>query len=264
MRISIITVCYNSEKYLEQTIQSVISQTYKDIEYIVVDGLSTDSTPQIIEKYQTFVAKYLRGKDKNMYDAINKGMAASTGDYIEILNSDDVLCNKYVIENVVKLIENYKEEYEIFYGDDLISYQDTGLIKSRPKIQTTFKELLCSRKLSFIGHGAVFISRKVYNGIGGYDCDNFKAAADLDYLLRATRKYPCKHIKTLAQTFRVHESSITSSGKIDVEIEGVLHKNGYYLIVPHIRKAYYYKGWFRFWAVNFIPMIKFYIDRIMR
>ena len=132
MRISIITVCYNSEKYLEQTIQSVISQTYKDIEYIVVDGLSTDSTPQIIEKYQTFVAKYLRGKDKNMYDAINKGMAASTGDYIEILNSDDVLCNKYVIENVVKLIENYKEEYEIFYGDDLISYQDTGLIKSRP------------------------------------------------------------------------------------------------------------------------------------
>lgn len=263
MKISIITVCYNSEKYIEQTIRSVIGQTYKDIEYIIVDGMSTDSTPKIIKRYQNNISRYIRGKDKNMYDAINKGMAASTGDYIEILNSDDILSNEFVIENVVLLIEKYKDRYEVFYGDDLIFYQESGVIKSRPKIQTSFTELLCSKKLSFVGHGAVFISRNAYESLGNYDCDRFCAAADLDYLLRAFKLCHCKHIKTLAQTFRVHASSITSSGKINTEIEEVIKKNGYYEITPIARTFYYYKGWIRFWMVNLVPMIRFYKKKLI-
>jgi glycosyltransferase involved in cell wall biosynthesis len=262
MKISIITVCFNSERYIEQTINSVICQTYNNIEYIVVDGMSTDSTPQIIEKYQDRISKYIRGKDKNMYDAINKGMAVSTGDYIEILNSDDMLCNEHVIENIVELIGKYRDKYDVFYGDDLIYYQKLNLIKSRPKIQTSFKELLCSKKLSFVGHGAVFISRRVYENIGDYDCDHFKAAADLDYLLRIFKVFRCKRLRTLAQTFRVHDSSITSSGKIDVEIEEVLRKNDYYKVHPLLRTCLFYKGWIRFWITNLKPMISFYTKKL--
>ncbi|MBQ9230718.1 MAG: glycosyltransferase [Prevotella sp.] len=263
IKVSIITVCYNSEKYIEQTIQSVLRQTYGNIEYIVVDGMSTDSTPAIIERYADKISKVIRGKDKNMYDAINKGMVASTGDYIEILNSDDMLSNEHVIENTVKLIDLYKDKYEVFYGDDQKFYQDKGVIKERSKIQTDFKELLCSQKLTFVGHGAVFISRKAYESIGEYDCDRFWAAADYDYLLRLFRKFPCKHIKTVVQTFRVHGSSITSSGRIDQEIDEVLKKNGYYNLLSCRRVFEYYKGWTRFWFVNLQPMIKYYVKGIL-
>jgi len=261
MKITIITVCYNSERYIEQTIRSVINQTYKDIEYIIVDGMSTDSTPQIIERYQPYISKYIRGKDKNMYDAINKGMAVSTGDYIDILNSDDTLCNEHVIENVVSQIEKYKDKYEVFYGEEQKYYQYLGITKARPKMQTTHMELLCSRRLTFMGHGAVFISRKVYERLGNYDCDNYSASSDFDYFLRVSKIFPSKYIKTLTQTFRVHEASITSSGRVDAEVEPVLRKNGYYEINPVIRALYFSWGWFRFWMINIIPMMKFYYQK---
>lgn len=261
MRISIITVCYNSEKYIEETILSVINQTYNDIEYIIVDGMSTDSTPQIIERYRDRVAKYLRGKDKNMYDAINKGMSVSTGDYIEILNSDDKLCSPNAIEKVVKLIEKYQDSFDFFYCNSIIYYQDKGLYKLRPRIQTSFKELLCSKQLGFVGHGDVLLSRKVYQTIGTYDCDRFSAAADYDYMLRAFKKFKGKKLKTIIQIFRIHDDSITSSGRIAMEIDDVLKKNGIEEY-SRIRRFYFFLwGWFKFCVVNFIPMSRFYLQQ---
>lgn len=263
MKISIITVCYNSEKFIEQTILSVINQTYNNIEYIVVDGMSTDSTPLIISKYKDRITKIIREKDENMYDAINKGMAVSTGDYIEILNSDDVLYRPDSIQNVVTQISKYKDKYDVFYCDNIIHYQDFGLYKSRLRIQTNFRELLCSKQLGFVGHGDVFISRKVYESIGEYDCHHFSAAADYDYMLRAFKIFRCKKINAIAQVFRIHDESITSSGKIAKEIADVLTKNGINEISTFGRIVFYLWGWSKFCMVNLFPMLRFYYQKYL-
>ena len=88
-KVSIITVCLNSEKTLEQAIQSVISQTYKNIEYIIVDGASTDGTLDIISKYENKITKWVSEKDQGLYYAMNKGIDMATGDIVGIINSDD-------------------------------------------------------------------------------------------------------------------------------------------------------------------------------
>ena len=100
MKISIITVCYNSAKTIEKTFKSVAAQTYKDIEYIVVDGGSKDATLDIVAKYKELVSKSVSEPDKGLYDAMNKGIKMATGDLVGILNSDDIFTDDHVLENV--------------------------------------------------------------------------------------------------------------------------------------------------------------------
>ena len=100
-KISIITVCYNSAKTIEDTIQSVVNQTYDNIEYIVIDGVSTDNTLEIINKYKNQITTIICEKDKGIYDAINKGIDLATGDIIANLNSDDFYIDNNVIADVV-------------------------------------------------------------------------------------------------------------------------------------------------------------------
>lgn len=102
--ISIITVVYNGEKYLEQTIQSVINQTYKNIEYIVIDGGSTDGTLDIIKKYEEHISYWVSESDKGLYDAMNKGIGVAKGELIGMINSDDW----YELEAVEIMAEAYK------------------------------------------------------------------------------------------------------------------------------------------------------------
>ena len=115
LKISIITVTYNSAATLEQTIQSVVNQTYSNIEYIVVDGLSTDFTLAIAEKYREKITKIVSEKDKGLYDAINKGIALASGDVIGILHSDDFYTNESVIAAYVMEFE--KGNYDGVYAD---------------------------------------------------------------------------------------------------------------------------------------------------
>ena len=90
LKISVVTVCYNMAQYIETTIKSVLSQDYPNLEYIVIDGGSTDGTQQIIEKYKDQLAYYVSEPDNGMYDAINKGFSKATGDIIAWINADDV------------------------------------------------------------------------------------------------------------------------------------------------------------------------------
>ena len=115
MKVSIITVCYNSSATLEKTIFSVADQTYKNIEYIIVDGKSNDKTLQIIQKHQNFVSKWISESDRGLYDAMNKGISLATGDIIGILNSDDTFHSNRVIEEVVKF--HIQNDIEASFGD---------------------------------------------------------------------------------------------------------------------------------------------------
>ena len=175
--ISIITVVYNRVKYLEQAILSVLNQTYNNIEYILIDGGSTDGTLEIIKKYDDQIDYWISEPDKGMYHALNKGMNLASGEIIGLVNSDDF----YFPETVDNVVIAYKKsEPAIWFGNQMrffeypefchFTYQkpDLSLMQVHPSIY----------------HPACLVHRDIYNQIGLFD-EAFKVIADYDFLLRA-------------------------------------------------------------------------------
>ena len=115
MKVSIITVVFNGEKFLESCIQSVLNQDYNDIEYILIDGCSIDASVEIIKKYKNNIAYWISEKDKGIYNAINKGLKKATGDIVGVLNSDDFFAHESVISRIVKEFETQKTD--CVFGD---------------------------------------------------------------------------------------------------------------------------------------------------
>jgi len=120
MLFSIITVTYNASKWLERTIQSIISQSYPHIEYIIIDGNSSDGTQEIIKKYQTKIAHYISEPDKGLYDAMNKGLKSASGDYVWFINAGDTLYSNTTVQEIVNKLEN-KNLPDIVYGETQIA-----------------------------------------------------------------------------------------------------------------------------------------------
>jgi len=130
-KITIITICKNSEKTIEKTINSIINQNYNNLEYIIIDGNSEDKTNNIIEKYKKcFPIIHISENDKGIYNAMNKGVNISSGDWINFMNSGDTFYDK----NTLKLIEKYLDNsYDIIYGNTEIIYKDFKIIKKEPQ-----------------------------------------------------------------------------------------------------------------------------------
>ena len=105
MKVSIITITYNSAATVEDTLRSVVNQDYPHIEYLIIDGKSKDNTLQIVEKYKDKIAKVVSEKDKGLYDALNKGIRHATGDIVGMLHSDDLYASNHVISDIVKTFE---------------------------------------------------------------------------------------------------------------------------------------------------------------
>lgn len=117
--ISVVTICYNAKNDLEKTILSVLSQTYQDIEYIIIDGGSTDGTVDIIHKYSERLFYWISEPDKGIYDAMNKGMDRATGSWINFMNGGDTFCDNEVIKNIFGY--NDLSDYSVIYGDCYVS-----------------------------------------------------------------------------------------------------------------------------------------------
>lgn len=180
-KVSIITVCLNSERTIEQTIQSVIHQTYHNIEYIIIDGKSTDRTLEIIEKYKARIAKCISEEDNGLYDAMNKGIELATGDIIGIINSDDWYADD-AVENVVRAFET--EESDVVYG--MMEVVHTG--GSISKIKNGELQQMLYRMV--IPHPTAFVKKTVYEKVGKFDM-RYKIVADYDLFLRMYL-YPVK------------------------------------------------------------------------
>lgn len=175
MKISIITVCYNSELTIKKTIESIINQSYTNIEYIIIDGLSTDRTIDIIKSYELKFKKkgvdfkYISERDDGIYDAMNKGIEISTGDYIGIINSDDWY-EKDIIKKIVDELNNNR--VDIIFGNLKIVKTDKIIEKNS------------SKDCYGIGfHPTVFIAKKIYQKYGKFDL-NYRIAADSNFLLK--------------------------------------------------------------------------------
>ena len=247
LEISIITVCKNSEVYLNETIQSVVNQTYQNIQYIVIDGNSTDGTPGIIKENSKKIAIWLSEEDGGMYHAINKGLKLATGDYILVLNSDDVLATNDTIKNVVTKMS--KEKLDYYYGNIIKS--KNGRNKKVTLFNVTFKQLLMSAHGTFVPHPCFFVSASLNKKLGGYNL-SYKYASDYDYILRALASTGSKgkHMEIEVTKFRIHDNSITASGKIDEERKAILLKQGYYQRSYLNRFFHYYVLWIYYKLIN--------------
>lgn len=183
--VSIITVCLNSEKYIEKTIQCVIGQTYPNIEYIIIDGGSTDKTLEIVKKYDDRIAKLVSEPDSGIYDAMNKGIINSTGEIINFLNSGDYLHNKDTIEKVVNAFSD-RSIVGVYGNVEILN--DSGNKKIRG-CKVTFNNLLYRR----ICHQALFVRRALFDEFGLFSTA-FKYSADHEFIVKSIKSYQNKFI----------------------------------------------------------------------
>lgn len=180
MKVSIITSCYNREATIGQAIESVLSQSYPDIEYIVVDGASKDNSLRIINSYRKNIAKIISEPDKGMYEAINKGIKAATGEIIGMLHSDDFFLSDHIISDIVSVFKSTKAN--LVYGNGL--YVDAAQTDKviRDWISGNYRRWKV--RLGWLPlHPTVYVRRNVIEQCGLYD-ETYKIAADSDFLVR--------------------------------------------------------------------------------
>jgi glycosyltransferase involved in cell wall biosynthesis len=221
---SVITVVRNGEKYIKETIESVISQSFRDFEYIIIDANSTDSTHEIVSEYLNNLAYYISEPDQNMYDGINKGLKVANGKYVLILNSDDILLNRNVFQNVFELINLDSAICDGYYFNIVIN-RNNMLIK-KYYFQISFWILLYSQHCSFVPHSSLFLKNDVYSKTQGYDI-NYKYASDYDLVLKVLKAgFKLKHINFFTTQFREHPGSFTSNNVIESERIPIIKKYG--------------------------------------
>lgn len=189
MKISIITVCYNSEATIEDTIRSVISQDYQHIEYIIVDGDSLDGTLNVVKKYASDIDRIVSEPDKGIYDAMNKGINLATGEIIGILNSDDVFFSGTIISDIVNIFKD-NTEIDAVYGNITYFREDAPEKCVRTWITKPFYPNYFDDG-EVPPHPSLFVKKEVYDTIGSYD-PNFKLASDYEFMLRAFKLHGYK------------------------------------------------------------------------
>ncbi len=183
MKVSIITIAYNSAETIEDTIVSVINQDYANIEYIIIDGGSTDDTLKIVEKYREKIAKIVSEPDKGIYDAMNKGIDNATGDLVGILNSDDIYADDKVISDIVQKIGNHDSIYaDLVYVKRDATDEVTRFWKSGAFKKGAFKSGWMPP------HPTFFVKKECYDKYGTYNLA-LKSAADYECMLRLLHKH---------------------------------------------------------------------------
>ncbi len=215
--VSIITVCYNSEKTIRDTIESVLGQTYTKIEYILIDGNSKDRTIEIIKSYESkfeekgIAYKWISEPDKGIYDAMNKGIDVASGELIGIINSDDW----YEINAIESILKNYDEAIDVYHGYlRFIEDEREQMIRRTDSCQL--------EKGIMIEHPTRFLNKRVYEKNGKYSLD-YKSSSDLDYFLNFFKELKFKKVDLIISNFRVDGISNTIIGQL--ETLEILYKN---------------------------------------
>lgn len=180
MRVSVITVVLNNQAYVKDAIASVLSQTYRDIEYIVIDGGSTDGSLQIIHSFKDRISRVVSEPDEGIYDAMNKGLSLATGDVIGFLNADDFYVHPHVIEHVADAFK--RVEVEALYADlDYVSRND------KQKVLREWRSGVYDKSSFYKGwmppHPTFFARREIYQRYGGYNTQ-LVSTADYELMLR--------------------------------------------------------------------------------
>ena len=183
MKVSLITIAYNSAETIEDTIKSIVAQDYSNIEYIIIDGGSTDNTLSIVDKFKDSITTIISEPDKGIYDAMNKGVQNATGDIVGILNSDDIYADNKVVSRIVEAIGNKDSIYaDLVYVDRDNTDKVTRYWKSGKYRKGIFK------KGWMPPHPTFFIKKSCYDQYGTYNLQ-LKSAADYELMLRMLHKH---------------------------------------------------------------------------
>jgi len=216
MKISIITVCHNSVATISSTLISVREQTYEQIEHIIIDGGSSDNTLEVIKIEGTHVAQVVSEKDNGIYDAMNKGLALATGDYVAYLNSDDFYTSNKVIQQVAKAI--HETNTDAIFGD--LSY----VKRNDPKIRVRYWNSQMFQPGSFVRgfappHPTFFMKRNLLNELGGFNL-SYSLAADFDLMFRALE------IKKYTSTYVPLElTRMRTGGATNISLKNIIRQN---------------------------------------
>lgn len=195
--ITVVTVCYNADESIEETIKSVISQDYGRLEYIIIDGLSQDKTIDIIERYSGKdiknefghnISKWISEPDSGIYDAMNKGLQLANGDYLIFMGADDVFTNNHVISDVVKWLDEWNGD--VIYG--AVQMKTSGLIDNKPFDSIKFA-------IGNICHQCIFYPKKIYTE---YQYNTkYRIYADYVYNLTIRKNFRFRHIPLVVSIF---------------------------------------------------------------
>ncbi len=179
-KLSVITIVYNNVRDIERTMLSVLNQTYANIEYIVVDGQSTDGTLDVIKRYENSIAKLVSEKDEGIYDAMNKGLAGATGDYVLFMNSGDEFYAPDTVANVFAA----GNDADIYYGEtEMINDEGQSLGQRRHKAPKQFTWRGFKYGMS-ISHQAIYVRRSIAEPFDR----RYQLSADIDWIIRAAKK----------------------------------------------------------------------------
>jgi glycosyltransferase involved in cell wall biosynthesis len=240
--ISVITVVLNGEKHLEEAITSVIKQTYENVEYIIIDGGSTDGTLDIIRKYDDLIDFWISEKDSGLYNAMNKGITLSRGDFIGFVGSDDYLYLN-TIEKIVKAAKKAPIDFTVGPVDII---KENGKLKEKILILPKFLEKdrfvfdMATHHLSF------YVSRKIINKIGVFD-ESFNIRSDYDITIRVMRVSK-KYYSFFNSIGAFREGGLSGSYKSYFESFYILRKHGVSIfksiisILPSLVKVFIIKS----------------------
>ena len=227
LKVTIITVCYNSEKTIKTTLDSVISQTFKEIEHLIIDGKSTDKTILIVKEH-SHIKKIISEPDKGIYDAMNKGIKFASGDIIGFLNSDDLYVNN---EAVSKVVNEFKKDplLDACYADLVyVNHRNTS------KIVRYFKSSKFKKGLFSKGwcppHPTFFVRRSIYQQYGNFDL-NYHLASDVDLMIRFLEIHKIKSCYMANPLVKMRMGGATNKNlkniiKQNLEILNSFQKNG--------------------------------------
>ena len=230
MKISIITICFNSEETIRDTIESVLSQDYPEIEYVIIDGLSKDNTMNIVSEYNNKISKIISEPDQGIYDAMNKGIQLSTGDVIGMLNSDDFFEYPSVISDVVNRFKSEPKASLVFSDVVFVEPSNTQNI-----MRFYSSEKFRRWKLRFgwmPPHPATFIKRSAYEQVGDYSID-YKISADYELFVRMLMVHRLAYSRIDKVLVRMRAGGISTAGiksslLLNTEIVKACKKNGVY------------------------------------
>lgn len=249
MKFSLITVTFNSSGTLRDTIQSVLSQTYPDIEYIIVDGLSEDGTIDIIKEYAPLFhgrLNWISEKDQGLYDAMNKGFKMATGEIVGIINSDDLLAEPNAIEKVIGSFKEHKDIDCVYADLYYVAQHDTSKI---------VRHWITGKQRSFSkgwhpAHPTFYVKRDMYTKYGMFDLD-FKFAADFELMLRLVEKEHLRLFYLPEPLVRMRLGGTTSKNltnikKGNIECLNAFEKNGipvsilypFYRLLPKLKQYF--------------------------
>lgn len=224
-KLTVITIVYNNARDIERTVLSVLNQTYPHIEYLVIDGASTDGTLEILKKYQHRLAMLISEKDKGIYDAMNKGLALATGDYVLFMNSGDEIYASDTVENVFASAP----DADIYYGETEMydeNWKSLGQRRHKTPESFTWKDFKYGMSIS---HQAVYIRRALTEPFDS----RYKLSADIDWVIKAAKQaVKIVNTKIFVAKYLVGGMSKKKHGQSLIERFNIFSKH--YGLIPNI------------------------------